>query len=44
MFSQMLKVGQNLGCESARAVLAATVLEIERNQDRIIHAGEVRFI
>ena len=41
MFSQMLKVGQDVSAESARAVLASTVLEIERNQHRIHQAAQV---
>jgi hypothetical protein len=41
MFSQMLKVGQDVSSESARAVLASTVLEIERNQHRIHQAAQV---
>ncbi len=41
MFSQMLKVCQEVRSDSACAVLASTVLEIERNQDRILHAGKV---
>ena len=42
MFSQMLKVGKEVNEESARAVLASSVREIERNQYKILQATKVR--
>jgi len=39
VFSQMIKVGLEVDVESVHKVLTATVLEIERNQARIVNPG-----
>jgi len=39
VFSQMIKVGLEVSIDSVHKVLTATVLEIERNQARIINPG-----
>ena len=39
VFSQMLKVGLEVNCCDVKEVLAATVLEIERNQAKIANPG-----